>query len=113
MRPLAPRGHRVALLASSDYDELERALRLLRVIPMMRKTRILLFPPARGTKPACAPDEVKKHLGAEVVAIQQKQFDELIAAVDQKAVRARSKRGPTVPRRSWNQSRKTSTRRPG
>ena len=31
------KGHRVALLASSDYDELERALRLLRVIPMMRK----------------------------------------------------------------------------
>ncbi|MHC4071983.1 MAG: hypothetical protein ACYTGS_08135 [Planctomycetota bacterium] len=41
------RGHRVTLLASSDYDELERALRLLRVIPMMKQTRILLFPPAR------------------------------------------------------------------
>ena len=39
-------GHRVSLLTSSDYDELERALRLLRVIPMMQKTRILLFPRA-------------------------------------------------------------------
>jgi hypothetical protein len=29
-------GHRVTLLASSDYNELERALRLLRVIPMMK-----------------------------------------------------------------------------
>jgi len=42
-------GHRVTLLPTSDYDELERALRLLRVVPMMKQTRILLFPPARGT----------------------------------------------------------------
>ena len=81
-------GHRVALLASSDYDELERALRLLRVIPMMRQTRILLFPPARGTKPACSPEEVKKRLGADVVAIEQKDMDEMLAAVDDEALRA-------------------------
>ena len=81
-------GHRVALLASSDYDELERALRLLRVIPMMRQTRILLFPPARGTKPACSPEEVKNRLGADVVAIEQKDMDEMLTAVDEKAVRA-------------------------
>ena len=81
-------GHRVALLASSDYDELERALRLLRVIPMMRQTRILLFPPARGTKPACSPEEVKKRLGADVVAIEQKDLDEMLTAVDDEAVRA-------------------------
>ncbi len=41
-------GHPVTLLASSDYDELERAVRLLRVIPLMRQTRLLLFPPARN-----------------------------------------------------------------
>ena len=81
-------GHRVALLASSDYDELERALRLLRVIPMMRRTKILLFPPARGTKPACSPEEVKKRLGADVVAFQQQDLDEMLAAVDGEAVRA-------------------------
>jgi len=82
------KGHRVALLASSEYDELERALRLLRVIPMMRRSRILLFPPARGTKPACSPDEVKKHLGADVVAVPQKDFDQMITAADEEAVRA-------------------------
>ncbi len=82
------KGHRVALLASSDYDELERALRLLRVIPMMRRTRILLFPPARGTAPARSPEEIKKCLGADVVAAQQKDFDEMLAAVDGEAVRA-------------------------
>jgi L-fucose isomerase-like protein len=82
------KGHRVALLASSDYDELERALRLLRVIPMMKRTRILLFPPARGTAPACSPEEVKKRLGADVVAYEQRDFNELLADLDDDAVRA-------------------------
>ena len=62
-------GHPVTLLPTSDYNELERALRLLRVIPMMRQTRILLFPPARGTAPAQSPEEVKNRLGADVVAV--------------------------------------------
>ena len=80
-------GRRVTLLATSDYDELERALRLLRVVPMMRSTRILLIPPARGTKPACSPKEVKKRLGADVVAVEEKTFDEMITAANQEAVR--------------------------
>jgi hypothetical protein len=80
------RGHRVTLLASRDYDELERALRLLRVIPMMKQTRIILFPPARGTAAAQSPDEIKKRLGADVVAIEEQAFDEMISAVDDKAV---------------------------
>ena len=81
------RGHRVTLLASSNYDELERALRLLRVIPMMKQTRILLFPPARGTAPAQSPDQVKKHLGADVVAVEEKTFNDMISATEGKAVR--------------------------
>ena len=80
------RGHRVTLLASSDYDELERALRLLRVIPMMKQTRIILFPPARGTAPAQSPDQVKKNLGADVVAMEEKAFNEMISAAEGKAV---------------------------
>jgi L-fucose isomerase-like protein len=82
------RGHRVTLIASSDFDDLERALRLLRVIPMMKQTRILLFPPARGTTPAQSPDKVKKRLGADVVAIEEKTFNEMIPAVEDNAVRA-------------------------
>jgi hypothetical protein len=81
-------GHRMTLLASSDYDELERALRLLRVIPMMKQTRILLFPPARGTEPAQSPDQVKKRLGADVVAIEEKTFNEMILAAQDNAVQA-------------------------
>ena len=82
------RGHRVTLLASSDYDELERALRLLRVIPMMRQTRILLFPPARGTAAARSPDQVKERLGADVVGVEEKTFDEALSTVEDEAVRA-------------------------
>jgi len=81
-------GHRVTLLASSKYDELERALRLLRVIPMMKQTRILLFPPARGTASAQSPEEIKKRLGADVVAIKENAFDEMISAAEDKAVQA-------------------------
>jgi L-fucose isomerase-like protein len=85
-------GHPVTLLPSSDYNELERAIRLLRVIPMMRQTRIVLFPPARGTAPAQSPVEVKKRLGAEVVAVAEKTFDNLISAADEKAVREEAER---------------------
>jgi len=81
-------GHRVALIPTSNYDELERALRLLRVVPMMQQTRILLFPPARGTAAACSPEEVKNHLGADVVAVEEKVFDDLITAADPTAVQA-------------------------
>ncbi|UCH34589.1 MAG: hypothetical protein JSV65_19050 [Armatimonadota bacterium] len=85
-------GHRVTLLASSDYGELERALRLLRVIPMMQETRILLFPPAHGTAPACSPEQVKQRLGAEVVPVEQTVFDEMLAGVEVDAVRAEAER---------------------
>ena len=85
-------GHPVTLLPSSDTNELERAVRLLRVIPLLRQTRILLFPPARGTAPAQSPEEVKKRLGAEVVAVAEKTFDDLISAADEKAVRAEAAR---------------------
>ena len=80
-------GHRVTLLASSNIDELERALRLLRVIPMLKQTRILLFPPARGTAPAQSPDQVKKRLGADVVAVEENAFNEMISAAEGNAVR--------------------------
>jgi hypothetical protein len=82
------KGHRVTLLASSDYDELERALRLLRAIPMMRQTRIMLFPPARGTKAACSPEEIKKRLGADVVTYELKDMDKLLKEVDADTVQA-------------------------
>ena len=81
-------GHRVTLLPSSDLNDLERALRVLRVTPMMKKTRILLFPPAQGTQAARTPEEVKRVLGADVVAVEEKTFDDLINGADPAAVQA-------------------------
>jgi hypothetical protein len=86
------KGLPVTLLPSSDYNELERALRLLRVIPMMRQTRILLSPPARGTAPAQSPDEIKKRFGADVVAVNEKTFSDLIAAADADTVKTEAAR---------------------
>jgi hypothetical protein len=85
-------GHPVTLLASADYQELERAIRLLRVIPLMRQTRLLLFPPAQGTAPACDPQQVKDKLGTEVLAVEQADFDEMMAQVNEAAVRDESER---------------------
>lgn len=85
-------GHPMTLLASSDWSELERALRLLRVIPLMQQTRILLFPPARGTPPACSPEQIKAKLGADVVAVEQERFDQMLAQVDEAAVLAEARK---------------------
>lgn len=85
-------GKRVTLFPTSNYDELERAVRLLRVIPLMQQSRLLLFPPARGTKPAQSPEEIKKRLGADVIIVEEKKFGELIDGAESGAVRAEADR---------------------
>ncbi|HQL95461.1 MAG TPA: hypothetical protein PL005_12335, partial [Candidatus Hydrogenedentes bacterium] len=64
------------------------ALRLLRVVPMARRSRVLLLPPAQGTERARSAEEVKKFLGVDVVSVAEKDFDDLITAADPAAVRA-------------------------
>lgn len=85
-------GKPVTMFTSSDLNELEHAAQLLRVIPLMRHSRIAVFQPLRGTAPACSPEEVKKRLGAELVEVPQTRFDELLAGVDQKKAEADAKR---------------------
>ncbi len=86
------RGARVTLLPSSDWRELERAARLLRVVPLMRRSRIVLVPPARGTAAACDPERVKQKLGVDVVAVPPDRFDEHFEAADDAAVEAEANR---------------------
>lgn len=81
-------GKRVTMLATSNWDELERAARLLRVPSLMRQSRILVFPPLKGTAPACSPEEIKKRFGATVVLVPQERFNELLAQVDETKARA-------------------------
>ena len=49
VKPWREEGHRITLFNSSDYGELERAAALLRVIPLLRQSRVLVSPPFKGT----------------------------------------------------------------
>jgi len=86
VNPWREEGHRITLYNSSDYGELERAAALLRVIPQLRKSRVLCSPPFKGTPEAYAPDQVKKRLGVEMVRIADGRYDEVLAGVDAAAV---------------------------
>lgn len=85
-------GKPVTLFASSDYDELEHAARLLRVVPLMRHSRVIAFLPLQGTPPACSPEEVKARLGTDVVIVGQERFDEMLKSVDYDKAMAESRR---------------------
>ena len=85
-------GKPVTMLTSSDYGELERAARLLRVIPLLHHSRVITFLPLRGTPPACSPEEIGKRLGVDVVVVEQKRFDEMLEAVDPDKAQAEANR---------------------
>ena len=82
VKPWREEGHRITLFNSSDYDELERAAALLRVIPLLRHSRVLCSPPLKGTPASHAPDQVKARLGVELVPIPDGRYDEVLANVD-------------------------------
>jgi len=92
VNPWRDEGHRITLFNSSDYDELERAASLLRVIPLLRRSRVLVSPPLKGTPESCAPEKVKQRLGVEMVAIADGRYDEVMANVDERAAKAEAKR---------------------
>jgi len=90
--PWQAEGHRVTLFDSTDLGDLERAAALLRVVPLLRQSRVLASPPFKGTPASFAPDQVKKRLGVELVAIDDRRYDEVLAAVDARAAEAEAKR---------------------
>jgi len=92
VKPWREEGHRITLFGSSDYDELERAASLLRVIPLLRRSRVLVSPPFKGTPAAHTPEKVKQRLGVEMVAIADGRYDQVMAEVDQRAAEAEAKR---------------------
>lgn len=81
-------GRKVAVIPSSDYRDLERAVALLRVPVRMRQTRILLVGSAAGTRAAQSADGIRERYGAEVVPITVEQVVEAHRAVDLKAAEA-------------------------
>jgi len=90
VNPWRAEGHRITLFNSTDYDELERAASLLRVIPLLRRSRVLVSPPFKGTPESYTPEKVKERLGVEMVAIADGRYDEVMANVDESAAKARA-----------------------
>jgi len=82
VKPWREEGHRITLFNSTDLNDLERAAALLRVIPLLRQSRVLCSPPFKGTPESYAPDQVKKRLGVEMVRIADGRYDQVMAKVD-------------------------------
>jgi len=91
VKPWREEGHRITLFNSTDHNELERAAALLRVVPLLRKSRVLCSPPFKGTPESRAPDQVKKRLGVELVAIAEGRYDQVLAKVDAAAAEKEAK----------------------
>jgi len=91
VKPWREEGHRITLFNSTDYSELERAAALLRVAPLLRRSRVLVSPPFKGTPESFAPDTVKERLGIELVQIPEGRYDEVMAQVDAAAAETEAK----------------------
>ena len=91
VNPWRAQGHRITLFNSTDYGELERAASLLRVIPLLKQSRVLASPPFKGTEEAFTPEKVKERLGVDMVAIADGRYDEVSDTVDEEAAKADAK----------------------
>ncbi len=92
VNPWREEGNRITLFNSSDLNDLERAAGLLRVIPLLRQSRVLVSPPFKGTPASHDPEQVKKRLGVELVAIADGRYDEVMAGVDAAAAEKEAQR---------------------
>jgi hypothetical protein len=92
VKPWRDEGHRITLFNTSDYNDLEKAARLLRVMPLLRQSRVLVSPPFKGTPESATPSQVKQRLGVEMVAIPDGRYDAVEATIDQAAAKARAER---------------------
>jgi hypothetical protein len=88
VNPWREEGHRITLFNTTDHDELERAASLLRVIPLLRQSRVLVSPPFKGTPESYTPEKVKQRLGVEMVAIAEGRYDEVMANIDERSAKA-------------------------
>ena len=70
-------GKKVVSLPTSDWNEIDRIVSLMRVPTQLRQTRILVIRGPQGTAAACSTEQVKERLGVELVPIT---VDETLAA---------------------------------
>ena len=81
-------GKKVVLLPTSDWGELEKVVRLMRVPARMKQTRILTIGPPHGTDAACSAEQVKAKLGCDLVTIANEKVLERWQAIDPKLAEA-------------------------
>jgi len=85
-------GKKVVLLPTSDWGELEQVVKLMRVAPHLRHTRIIVVRGPQGTAAACSAEQVKKRLGAELIPISVEQTMQAHKAINIKAAQIEAKR---------------------
>lgn len=86
------KGKKVVLLSTSDWSDLDKAIGLLRVPIWMKQTRILAVGPLRGTAAARSAEQVKKKLGAELVAVPNKRILDVSKSIDLKVAEAEAEK---------------------
>jgi len=85
-------GKKVILLPTSDWSELDQIVKLMRVAPHLRQTRIIVVRGPLGTAAACSAEQVKERLGVELIPISVEQTLEAHKAIDIKAAQIEAKR---------------------
>jgi len=81
-------GKKVILLPTSDWQEIDRAVGLLRVPAWLKQTRIIAWGAPRGTEAACSAEQIKQRLGAELISVSNDRVQEMMKAIDPKAAEA-------------------------
>jgi hypothetical protein len=77
-------GHRVVLVASSDWGDLERAIALIRAPVWMKQSRVIAVGAPHGTAEACSPEKVKEKFGTELITIPNERIHKVMAEIDPK-----------------------------
>lgn len=85
-------GSKLLIMSTSDWSELDNAVKLLRAPVWMRRSRIIAVGRAKGTRAACDPAEIKKRLGADLLLYTNDQIQALIKEVDPAAAEAEAER---------------------
>jgi hypothetical protein len=75
-------GNKVVLLPTSDWGELDKIVKLMRVGPHLRKTRIIVVRGPQGTADACSAEKVREKLGVELVPVTVEETLKAHQAVD-------------------------------
>ncbi|MHC4753217.1 MAG: hypothetical protein ACYTFW_25545, partial [Planctomycetota bacterium] len=85
-------GKKVILLPTSDWGQIDQVVRLMRVAPHLRQTRIIVVRGPLGTAAACSAEQIKKRFGAELIPVTIEETVQAHQAVDIKAAKAEAEK---------------------